>query len=173
MPWRCHESWEWSPVWWPWLAFSNGGHLPDSPCHVWIQQPASSPCCMNRHPPVEEPPCLSASPWVLSTWDRGSGWLMFSILSETTDAQCLIISNRKTTKVTNFKYSVWSFNKLNYTLIQWNMCSLCTLGHILITITPHTHTHTHTRKHTHTHTQTDIYIYIYIYSNTFCLKTNI
>ena len=25
LPWWCHESWQWSPVWWLWLAFSYGG----------------------------------------------------------------------------------------------------------------------------------------------------
>ena len=64
----------WSPVWWLWLAFSDRGRLPDSPCHIWIQHPTSSPCCMKGHPSLVWPPCLHESLWVLSPWDRGSGW---------------------------------------------------------------------------------------------------
>ena len=35
----CHESWQWSPVNWQWLAFFDGGRLPDYP--VWIHHAVS------------------------------------------------------------------------------------------------------------------------------------
>ena len=41
----------------------TGGRLPDYHCHVWIQHPSSSPCCMKGHSPLVWPPCLHGSPW--------------------------------------------------------------------------------------------------------------
>ena len=93
------------------------GRLSDYPCHVWIQQPTSSPYCMKGHSPLVWPPCLHGSPWVLSPSYWCSGWPHddwccpcypppHTHTHTHTDAQCLIISKRKLTKVINFKHFV-------------------------------------------------------------------
>ena len=52
------------------------------------------------------PSMITMSSWISLRLRMLARWLVLSILSETTVAQCLIISNRKITKVTNFKHAV-------------------------------------------------------------------
>ena len=69
---------------WPSQRGGGEGHLPDSPWHIWIQHPTSSPCCMKGHSALVWP---TMSSWIsFGVEIDGSGWttqwLMVSILTQ-------------------------------------------------------------------------------------------